>query len=220
MWQDVGVLTLNVPGQWFFSDVIEQDFSLIQLHHGLDFGSVEQFKPGAFIALFYENQTQIYSPKTFVYRDIAEIINFTNLDIEQRPKIGIKRLDDLNIIWRLELKVMPSFNKVTSERKSLKAITNVYSVDVSTYVKIAETNEKRYGLTIYNDSDYQVIVGTGNDSDETPGRIDAILETINPNSMYELPVSGSGSIYTGKIYAVGTSEPSSINVTEFVPHDS
>lgn len=240
MWQSIGNFLLTKD--WQYSNPVQGEIFRVRSSY-ID-NSNNQYLKAVVASIFVDGGSTInlVESRRLSYRLEPDIFTFYFPFGLGKQRIGVKKLDTTNLDWSVEVEVfqplnqkdefvnyiisrfgelMPSFNKITSERKHLKALTNTYNVDVSAYVKIADSNEERYGLTIYNNSDYQVVIGTGNDSDDTPGRIDAILEKINPNSMYELPVSGDGSIYTGSVYAAGVVEDSSsLDVTEFVPSNS
>lgn len=95
---------------------------------------------------------------------------------------------------------------------SLTAVSVLIPLQPNRTATIVNANEDRRILTIYNGAASPLSIGVHYDES---GKLDTFFATIAPRTIYQLPITPDGAIYTGAIYALAP-VAGRVHCTEFI----
>ena len=188
MWQSLGTFGLIKDGQWNYTPEINSAFEAYRLRHNLISDS-SRFELGCIVTISTKSgqETNIFDPKTFSYRNEPQIFNLPTLPKEliQNPKIGLKRIDNTDLIWNIEVE---AFIPVVSSNKYGSSIVLPSNVESSTeYAPLLAANPNRLGATIRNQSESRLFIDFNSEVDD-----DIFAVELLPDAYYELPFGYTG----------------------------
>lgn len=237
-WHSLGQFQLI--DEWSFSQPVIGE--IFRISHRLIDNVSNKYLKAVIAQGFDDGKINIFNPQRLSYRLESEIFTFYFPSGIARQKIAFKRLDQTNIDWVIEAEVflsdstqenfanyiisrfgelMPLFDTAAKtsfsiEKENIEATVSTQPIQTGV-AQLVQVNGKRRGLSIYNPSFATVTIGCSITEVDGETTLEGVLAIISPGKIYELPVSGDGSCYSGQILGKADNEDveNSLQITQF-----
>ncbi len=220
-WRSLGRYILNK--NWQYTNPVQGE--IFRIKSGLISSTSNQYLKGAISSIVMDEDRKInlFDSKRLSYRIEPEIFTFYFPIGLGDQRIGIKRLDDTNLIWTIELEVLNvdsqdyDFDKfITQFGDRILSFMSVYNRGVAFVPhtpasarielnsrekkKILDANSKRRNLTLTNGSSLILVC----DGFQENGAPKTVLYTLQPNEEYNFPVNNG--LYQGEVHFMNLTE--------------
>lgn len=237
----LGTLTLTKDEDWVYTLPVEGE--LFRVTHFPVNNYNERYLKGVVCQGFFDDGLNIFDRRLLTWREEKEVMLFHFPVGLSEHFLAFKRLDENSIVWNIKAEVflsdnaqedfanyvisrfgelMPLFDtipktSISIEKEEIKATVTKQPIQVG-IAQLVQVNGKRRGLSIYNPSEYATVtIGCSIVEVDGENVLEGILSIIAPGKVYELPVSGDGSCYSGQILGKANDDDSEnlLQITQF-----